>query len=496
MRHCSLLSVILVACTGRGDDSVLSNLEACVLSNVEPVCAASPVPLTTSAAVEDAPQIALGVTYEATAPGGTGFVVFTPEKSGTYTLYSSIDQLRFCDEEPICFSTDFDCSPMNRALRYDLVQGLPHEIELRDPGTFWFHLTFDEQTVDFAPPQLYGAGTTPMHVSTGDLDNDGVLDLAVSTPDDAGGSTTIDLLQGDGSGAFEMVGQVSTSAPSNTVLSDFNADGLLDIVGLAVDGQGPLPGFYLEGRGNFQFANLPRPTGIDFLGPVSAADFDGDGTLELVASYVDTTTIDGPGGFVVLDVPSFEVIHDEPAFGRDTGHAVTGDFNGDGHADVLVGHDTEGAARIYFGDGSGGLAFGFEQALTGVGVYRFGAADLDGDGLTDVVTIHDDNTIIISHSEGSSLMSQTVPPSVALGTIGFGDFNRDGRTDIAIAGERGSDSGGIGIYVAREGRAFERAGVLEGPPRSRGLAIGDFNGDGHDDLATTALGAVAVYESR
>lgn len=94
-----LVSGLLVACTGRGDDSAHSILEACALDNVEPVCATIPVSITTSATLEDAPQIELGVTYAATAPGpgNRGYVIFTPERTGTYTLYSSIEPIRVCD---------------------------------------------------------------------------------------------------------------------------------------------------------------------------------------------------------------------------------------------------------------------------------------------------------------------------------------------------------------------------------------------------------------
>ncbi len=89
-------------------------------------------------------------------------------------------------------------------------------------------------------------GTFVGHLSVGDLNGDGAVDLAVSNPDDASGSLWLDLLRNTSTGAFTHAARVLTSAPNQTVIADFDDDGDADIVRVASDGMGPLPSFFLH----------------------------------------------------------------------------------------------------------------------------------------------------------------------------------------------------------------------------------------------------------
>ncbi|MBA2541808.1 MAG: VCBS repeat-containing protein [Deltaproteobacteria bacterium] len=69
-----------------------------------------------------------------------------------------------------------------------------------------------------------------------------------------------------------------------------------------------------------------------------------------------------------------------------------------------------------------------------------------------------------------------------------------GSADIAISGPRG-EGGGVALYVGRD-HSFERVGILGLATRAGGLAVGDFNSDGFDDIAVATIGGIAVFESR
>ncbi|HEV7556686.1 MAG TPA: VCBS repeat-containing protein, partial [Kofleriaceae bacterium] len=186
--------------------------------------------------------------------------------------------------------------------------------------------------------------------------------------------------------------------------------------------------------------------------------------------------------------------------------AIAGDFNGDGHQDVLVGSSTTGAVKLYTGDGSGMVTFAQDISLPGGVVRELAAFDLDHDGRTDFVAIQSafdgsNQSIVVCYGLASGFSAPVVlTPSglVFAQGIAAGDFDHDGRTDLAIGtfGSDATNNATIDVFLATD-TGFELGGTLTVPGGHLGsdFAVGDFNGDGFDDLATTALGAVAVFLS-
>lgn len=497
MRSLTLLgSAFFVACNGSGSSELSSSVKSCALDDVAPACDAVSQSLTAAATEEAAPAIQAGVTYAISgpSPGRRGFVVLTAMTSGVYTFYFGDEApLRVCDEEPTCTSSVVGCATLHRAAQYDLVIGEDYELELRPIAAghpFMLHIVAPPSSpsgVKLADAQTFAAGTTPYYLETGDLDADQALDLVVSTPDDASGLTTVDVLQGNGSGSFGLVTQVMTSAPGETVISDVSGDGTADIIGVAFDGQGPLPAFFLQGQGGFRYASSTWGTARDFQPRLSGGDFDEDGTLDLVAAYA--------GGFVITSMPGFAEIEDELAYGIDTRQAIAADVNGDGHQDVIAASGSASTVSIYLGDGTGAVTLDREVTLPGDAVRQIAAFDLDGDGASDLVALHVSSTATISFGADRFATSQVLDDNLELASgIAAGDFDHDGRLDLAF-GHLASDTP-ISLFVATD-TGFASAGTLAVPGGSptRDVAVGDFNGDGFDDLAATVLGAVAVYLS-
>lgn len=212
-----------------------------------------------------------------------------------------------------------------------------------------------------------------------DLDRDGDLDLLFGNQD----AGSLAVLLGDGQGAFAPApdSPVSTGpSPYPVATGDLDGDGVLDlaVADLRARGVTLLRG---DGRGGFSpFPSSPLPTPRSPF-HVALADLDGDGRLDLVASHNDSPLLsvhlgDGEGGF--REAPA-------PEIGSGAWKLGIADLDGDGHLD-LAGGTRENRVQLLLGRGDGTFRRG--PALeTGDGPWTVEAADLDGDGSSDLVAL-------------------------------------------------------------------------------------------------------------
>lgn len=162
-----------------------------------------------------------------------------------------------------------------------------------------------------------------------------------------------------------------------------------------------------------------------------------------------------------------------------------GDFNGDGLSDMAVSSANPNKVAIFRNLGGG--TFGAPDLVetgAGTGADDLAAADVDGDGDTDlVVTLHNAAAVRVLLNGGSGAFS--LGASVAVGanpiSIAAGDFNGDGRPDLATANR---DANSVSVLLNQGGGAFSSAsiGVNLDP---RGVAAGDFDGDGDLDIVAS-----------
>src|SRR5437667_8495064 len=142
------------------------------------------------------------------------------------------------------------------------------------------------------------AGSNPVFVTTGDLNGDGKLDLAVANQS----SGDVSVLLGHGDGTFDAAtNYVVGTFPQSVAMGDFNRDGKLDLA--VADASDPGSVYVLLGNrdGTFQeavnYATRPDPSSV------AVADLNGDGKLDLVtANYVTDGTVsvllgNGDGSF-------------------------------------------------------------------------------------------------------------------------------------------------------------------------------------------------------
>lgn len=301
--------------------------------------------------------------------------------------------------------------------------------------------------LSFSPAASYSVGSNPRAVVTADFDGDGRLDLATANQV----SSTVSVRLGNGDGTFKaaLTSATGTSAGSLAV-GDFNADGKLD---LATAG-GDLS--ILLGTGTDSFGS-PASLGIGAgLMSVSAGDFNGDGT---------------------------------PDLGVTSSLFVVDGYNGEGEP---FGHE-EFLATVLLanGDPLGTFALTSVTALISPNPYFATAADVNGDGRQDLVTVNSTHVGTVSVLSGDGGGNLGAPVDFAAGYIPWGvqagDVNGDGRLDLITAGGPDNSQVGIGVLLADTAGgflpvAFYSTGTNGRGPRSP--ALGDFNADGKVDVAT------------
>lgn len=273
--------------------------------------------------------------------------------------------------------------------------------------------------------------------------------------------------------------------PIALATADFNRDGALDIVTNGFDL------FLGKGNGSFSPAALPADLQQLAFNRPAAADLNRDGNPDLISlgSEIQTWLGNGRGGFTAAQsIPVGPV-----------STTVITDLNGDRNPDVVVinaGRRDQPATQsvsILLGTGTG---FRAPQPLAVKGRPLDAAAgDFNGDGKRDLVLLNTVSnsgrlkgnrstqqlTLLLGRGNGTFRTADSTPIKAnQFSQLVAGDFNRDGRADLAVGSRQtitvllGSPQG------LKQHRRFSTQ-----PNEVENLTIGDFTGDGKPDLIIT-----------
>jgi FG-GAP-like repeat/ASPIC and UnbV len=379
-----------------------------------------------------------------------------------------------------------------------------------------------------------------------DFDNDGYLDVVVSTWDPKG---QLRLFRNNRDGTFsdrtEAAGLSGLFGGINVIQADYNNDGFTDILvmrggWLQRDGRHPSSLLRNNGDGTFTDVTFEAGLGNVFLPTHSAAwaDYDNDGYLDLYVGHESSAahppeSKGTPQGWAgrghEVEAPS-QLFHNnrDGTFTEVAAKAgvqnfryakgvVWGDYDGDRRPDLYVSNFGE-ANRLYHNNGDGTFTDVAERLGVTGPTMSFPAWfwDFDNDGVLDLFVAAFDATIadVASHALGQRSGAELpalyrgtgdghfenvarqynlVRPAAVMGA-NFGDLDNDGYLDFYLGTGRPGYEQLMPklMYHSQQGKRFAdvtTAGGFGHIQKGHGVAFGDLDNDGDEDVFEEMGGA-------
>lgn len=344
-----------------------------------------------------------------------------------------------------------------------------------------FNPSVQSAPLRYSAAERVGAGLTPVALTVGDFNGDGFADLAAVNGD----GNTISVLLGKGDGTFGP--PVSYPVPGSgggIAAADFNGDGKLDLavvnnvhgsvsvllgngdgtfkpainavfggqpwyvfagkftgagkVDLLIDGT-----YLLAGNGDGTFA---IPSSQYFVGNahqplVTVADVRGDGKFEAIASFgpddlgrVAISPVGGPYEIRGIANGTYSYYTGDDVAGRSVSGVALADLNQDGKPDLVVSRSASDDVEVLLnrGDGTFECPTAFFPADPGPRLVT--AADLNGDGTTDVAVINPAGVSVLQGNGNGTLQPPVLYPAPISSPAALvaADLRHKGKLDLIV----------------------------------------------------------------
>ncbi|MEO6470235.1 MAG: VCBS repeat-containing protein [Aeromicrobium sp.] len=282
----------------------------------------------------------------------------------------------------------------------------------------------------FGSPRAISGTNGSQSLAAGDVDGDGDIDIVGMSPSSAV------VVGNDGSGHFSVKQTLSLSlgAQIEAILTDADADGDLDIVAQTF---GSIQTRLNNGTGTFTTGPTTQTPGGYFVSAITAAKVDDDGIGDLFA-------VDGASGTIMAlrgsHTGSYTVSGQLAGGGLVPEDVAAVDLNRDGIDDVAAIGSFSFTLSTGLSNGSGGF-LGSVATLQdgGPGPTSLGVGDFNKDGHNDLVisNLASPAPKLRVHANNGTVQP-TLSGQFAVGSLpqnpAIADYNRDGRLDIATAG--------------------------------------------------------------
>ncbi len=340
---------------------------------------------------------------------------------------------------------------------------------------------------NFASAYDISAGGSSQAVVSDDLNSDGKSDLVFG--DTQGVSVALARNQ-----SFAPTKSYSLAIGDIIAVStgDLNGDGHPDIVGLAYNCAGNSKFGVLLGKGDGTFSRSATYTVGVCPNAIAVADFNRDGHLDVVVSnggngtYGSVSLLLGNGDGTLQPATTISVGKNNPAY------FAVGDFNGDGNLDLaLINQGQTATVDLLLGNGDGTFRPLTGAETIGNGLARFcAAADLNHDGKLDLAVVTESQVIILL-GNGDGTFQSPIGYNVSIYgiAVAIADFDGDGNLDLAVDSSPGSTSGIFSFLSGNGDGTFNTPQIIHVGVDPLSIATGDFNGDGKPDVAINSANA-------
>jgi hypothetical protein len=321
-------------------------------------------------------------------------------------------------------------------------------------------------------------GAYPNQVVTGDFDGDGSIDLAVLTS-----ANTLVILLNDGEANFHTAFTYNLPAGAAALLvGDINGDTRADVLVTGSNTTGETLTPYLATHGG---ALAPGTTYAIAGAPAAIVDVNHDG-------FADVALVTSTGVQYLLGSASGQLKAGKniPVTGL-TGLIVFGDFNNDGVLDLAVagtlyGPSTPSFVSVYLGNSTGTFD---NPTIYGIGNSPASliAGDFYGSGRMDLMTFDagDAGLSLLQNTGGGHFQGALVTHSYNATGIVAGDFNRDGKEDVAVVNTpncKAPCKGTVTVFPGTNSNYFNPGTTYAIGMHGAAIAAGDLNRDGILDL--------------
>ena len=276
--------------------------------------------------------------------------------------------------------------------------------------------------------------------------------------------------------------------PYGAYAGDFNGDGYPDIA-IPNEVSADVRVMFNDGKGDYnEFRVLDIPGG-SWPSPNEGADFNGDGLTDFVVGnagndLVSVFLADGEGWFELgSNIQS----------GQNVRGVCIGDFDQDGWPDVAAVNMSVGpeesrgnvAMLLNNADGTGDLRRASEIASPGQGEKTCSTADVDNDGLLDLLVgayFTDEVLVYMGDGGGNLELGQRVRAGGKPWMIVSGDVNGDGNVDVMSANREGNN---VGVLIGDGQGGFAEPVEYDTGASPLAVDVGDIDGDGDLDVVTS-----------
>jgi hypothetical protein len=234
------------------------------------------------------------------------------------------------------------------------------------------------------------------------------------------------------------------------------------------------------------------------------ADVNGDGLNDIVASGVADPSTQQPSLATFLN--NGDGTFSKPSYVDTPGSILftVDDVNGDGNPDIVMVNNADfdfvtfqqtRTVTTFAGNGDGTFQAGVNSATAALGTSMAITGDFDGDGKTDLLI---GDTLMLGNGDGTFKPGPPLPASVQYeagltASAAVGDFNQDGKLDVVYSGP-GTGSGIVQILLGKGDGTFQLGSRYASLTPQQPVTVTDVDGDGNLDIVVGSSSAGLYVE--